>query len=316
MAQPRDLEEGSFPVALVPDNISRQKPCFRGFAAVAEKIAFDPDKSTTIYRRYDKLAARNLLFYQAELAELEDLQDKFDEQDRIEKDEISQECQRDCNELKKRAREGRTREKARLELAMEIKDNVEKYHAALAAHQILLNSHPPSRSTTAAMRRWFHNTNERTGKSGVSQLWGVSEKIYDDINDLVALHAPSDQDLLFKYIQNNFGILFTTSRPENGQAYVSQRQLTRVVTIVSTLLASVLLFGAIISLYIVKNQNALLGMVSGWTVLFAASLGLLTNAKRDQVFAGTAAYAAVLVVFVSGNLGGPVVGSSCICSAT
>jgi hypothetical protein len=31
---------------------------------------------------------------------------------------------------------------------------------------------------------------------------------------------------------------------------------------------------------------------------------LLTNARRDQIFAATAAYAAVLVVFVSGNLGG------------
>jgi hypothetical protein len=75
----------------------------------------------------------------------------------------------------------------------------------------------------------------------------------------------------------------------------------------------VLLFGAIISLYIVKNQNALLGMVSGWTILFAACVGLLTNAKRDQVFAGTAAYAAVLVVFVSGNLGGPSGEGTCTC---
>jgi len=44
-------------------------------------------------------------------------------------------------------------------------------------------------------------------------------------------------------------------------------------------------------------------MLGGWTVLFAACVGWLTNAKRDQIFAATAAYAAVLVVFVSGNLG-------------
>ena len=53
-----------------------------------------------------------------------------------------------------------------------------------------------------------------------------------------------------------------------------------------------------------KNEKSLLGMLSGWTVLFAACVGLLTNARRDQIFAATAAYAAVLVVFVSGNLGG------------
>ncbi len=39
-------------------------------------------------------------------------------------------------------------------------------------------------------------------------------------------------------------------------------------------------------------------------MLFAICVGWLTNARRDQIFAVTAAYAAVLVVFVSGTLGG------------
>lgn len=88
--------------------------------------------------------------------------------------------------------------------------------------------------------------------------------------------------------------------------------------IFSTILASVLLFGAIISLYIVKNPHALLGMLSGWTVLFAACVGLLTNARRDQIFGATAAYAAVLVVFVSGNLGGapPTTAENCVNTLT
>jgi hypothetical protein len=42
-------------------------------------------------------------------------------------------------------------------------------------------------------------------------------------------------------------------------------------------------------------------MLSGLTVAFAGSLALFTNARRQDVFAATAAYAAVLVVFVSGN---------------
>jgi hypothetical protein len=43
-------------------------------------------------------------------------------------------------------------------------------------------------------------------------------------------------------------------------------------------------------------------MLGAWTVLFAISVGWLTNARRDQIFAATAAYAAVLVVFVSGTI--------------
>ena len=52
-----------------------------GFAAVADKVAQDVDKTTTIYRRFDRLSARNILLLQAELAELEDQQDKCDLED-------------------------------------------------------------------------------------------------------------------------------------------------------------------------------------------------------------------------------------------
>ena len=42
-----------------------------GFADVASFIAEDKEHSSSIYRRYEKLAARNLLYLQAELKELE-----------------------------------------------------------------------------------------------------------------------------------------------------------------------------------------------------------------------------------------------------
>jgi hypothetical protein len=74
------------------------------------------------------------------------------------------------------------------------------------------------------------------------------------------------------------------------------------VSIISGVLATIFLIGAIVGLYWVHNPNAKLGMLSGLTVAFAGSLALFTNARRQDVFAATAAYAAVLVVFVSGNL--------------
>ena len=44
-------------------------------------------------------------------------------------------------------------------------------------------------------------------------------------------------------------------------------------------------------------------MVALFTALFAGVVGMLTNARRAEIFGSTAAYAAVLVVFVSGGLG-------------
>jgi hypothetical protein len=187
---------------------------------------------------------------------------------------------------------------------------------ALAAHQLLLNSQTPSSSTIKAIRNWFFNNTpgEPVGDKP-PRPWGASATIFDNPHDLVALRVPADQDRLSEFIQNNFGLSFQTSAPDSRTIYTSERSISHFVAIFSTVLAAVLLFGAIISLYIVQTKHALLGMLSGWMVLFAACVGLLTNARRDQMSGATAAYAAVLVVFISENLGGePSATGSCICT--
>lgn len=67
------------------------------------------------------------------------------------------------------------------------------------------------------------------------------------------------------------------------------------------LLAAALMIGAMILLKNVRGDNARLAIVAIFTFLFSAGVGLLTNAKRSEVYATTAGYAAVLVVYVSGS---------------
>jgi hypothetical protein len=52
-----------------------------GFPSLAAFIASDRDRSTLIYKRFDELAARNLLYLQSELAELHAKQRAFDQED-------------------------------------------------------------------------------------------------------------------------------------------------------------------------------------------------------------------------------------------
>lgn len=85
--------------------------------------------------------------------------------------------------------------------------------------------------------------------------------------------------------------------------YFQEKLIQRIVAVINIVIAAMLLIGAIVSLYKVKKDEARLGMIAGFTGFFALSLGLLTNAKRAEIFAATSAYAAVLVVFVSGDLG-------------
>jgi hypothetical protein len=69
------------------------------------------------------------------------------------------------------------------------------------------------------------------------------------------------------------------------------------------LLAAVLLVVSILALYYVRSPGTRLGLVLVFIVLFAVGVKITTAATRDSIFAATAAYAAVLIVFVSGNLG-------------
>ncbi len=63
---------------------------------------------------------------------------------------------------------------------------------------------------------------------------------------------------------------------------------------------------AVLSILNNRSWKMRLDMVALFTVLFAGVVGLLTNARRAEIFASSAAYAAVLVVYVSGTLGPPV----------
>ena len=85
--------------------------------------------------------------------------------------------------------------------------------------------------------------------------------------------------------------------------YISERGIQITVALMNMILAVLLLFGAIYSLYYVRDAQKRLGLIAGYTMAFAICVGLVTNAQTSQVFAACAAYAAVLVVFVSGNIG-------------
>ena len=76
--------------------------------------------------------------------------------------------------------------------------------------------------------------------------------------------------------------------------------------VLNVVLAAAFLFGAVYNLYYVDKDQIKLGLIAGYTIAFALTISLVTNAKRSEIFGACAAYAAVLVVFVSGDLGGSV----------
>ena len=66
---------------------------------------------------------------------------------------------------------------------------------------------------------------------------------------------------------------------------------------VSVLLAAALLIGAIVALYAVQTPKKRLGLIATFTAMFAAGVGLLTNARRAELFAATAAWVSTCISF-------------------
>jgi len=113
--------------------LARVKP-INGFPRVADKIASDPDKTTTIYRRFDRLSARNLLFLEAEIAELEALQNKYDANDLVAANQVVidshsdwRKFERYANEKDQDGRHTQPSQAAKMELALKIKEKLKEY---------------------------------------------------------------------------------------------------------------------------------------------------------------------------------------------
>lgn len=161
----------------------------------------------------------------------------------------------------------------------------------------VLKLQKPSDRALRAFSNWFN-----TARPFVS----YKKSLLDEQHDFVALGATEEQDRLSRIILDigerclpglrNFDV--------KEVQYYYERMVQKLVAGISIIMAALLLEGAITTLYLVTNPHVRPGLTALFMVLFAGGIGLSINAKRSEMFAATAAYAAVLVVFVSGNLGG------------
>ncbi|KAH6851651.1 hypothetical protein B0T12DRAFT_484158 [Alternaria alternata] len=276
-----------------------------GFPSLAAFIASDPDHTSLVFRRFDRLAARNLLYLQSELAELQAKQDEYDAQDQgLGMGNFhAKECAMNWESFRDASEANNDQQKERMKLVVDIRGKLKEYREALMFESSLaMMKAPPSRNFEAIHNAFtrFNEAEKRTDPV----LAGHSATLYSSNDELVMLKQPQYEDRLTKMVHRWLPVLFISGeRRDDNTAYVSEKRIAGFVNMLSILLAIILLFVAIISLYVTSKPSKKLGIIGAFIVLFAASVGLLTTARKADIFASTAAYAAVLVVFVSGNLG-------------
>ncbi|KAF4992783.1 hypothetical protein FGRMN_6936 [Fusarium graminum] len=168
----------------------------------------------------------------------------------------------------------------------------------------------------------LHRPDKRVFKVAQNELWGgtlgqgglkrnpiVGEKTRDYLDaetDLISLKLPVENDPLTRMLRALWPGKEEGSR--DGLSRVSrfdERSIPIAVVLINIIVAIVLLVGPVTSLSFVNSRATILGMICTFTIVFAFSGGLMTSAKRAEIFAGSVAYAAVLVVFVgNGDLSG------------
>lgn len=89
---------------------------------------------------------------------------------------------------------------------------------------------------------------------------------------------------------------------EDPPAYYAPKTVKLLVAFIKIFGATVLLEAAIVALYLVTNDRVRFALIAVFTLFLAVEISILSKSRRPEMFAATAAYAAVLVVFVSGNL--------------
>ncbi|RFU33049.1 hypothetical protein B7463_g3287, partial [Scytalidium lignicola] len=265
-----------------------ERNSMNGYPSAASLVVSDPDHSFFIYNAFHRLSTRNLLYLEAEIFELQKQQDDLD----IKISRVDPDTLQNFRSWKKLSTSSDPEQMA---VIMRIREKLKEYQEALVLQEAVLKMGKPQSKTIEALKLWLDRRSGGPDRHRAPSFSGLSASQLDDENELIALHPEFEKDWLTRLVELPYLRLICLVG-KGIHALLSMRKINRAVATLSMLLAAVLLIVSIITLYLVTNNNVRLGLVCGFTILFAGSVRLLTNARRAELFASTAAYAAVLVV--------------------
>ncbi|KAH0368233.1 hypothetical protein KCU65_g4142, partial [Aureobasidium melanogenum] len=296
-----------------------------GYRLFSDFISSDPLRSTTIFRRFDRLAMRNLLYLESELAALESEVERLD-MDLIPETMINHlgdwtilkaEAEYAEEDTSENISEEEARKQelmiARMRLIKKIRVKVKEYHEALKLMTEILALERPEHDDIETNGRIFVQSDE----DGYDHdHWQDKAESYAIIQGAMSLHlceenrkdlctlAPQvERDPLTRLVESKHQLRNMIKDRKTGLTSLSKwNRLNKFITWISVCLVVVWLVGAIVGLYFWQSNHGRLILLSVLTLGFAFSILSLTTARRHDVFASTAGYAAVLVVFIGSTL--------------
>jgi len=294
MALPPSYTPPSFSIS--PDNKGWKSVGYRGLSSW---MASDPD--FFLLRRFDRLNTRILLHMQDEIAQEEEKLEKIDKE-REEQPLTGDEFQDFENGYNGSFRDDPSDD--RKELIEKLKPRLKAYNESVIAYSAMRSRHTASDHQYRNMTVWFSNNegvisdDEIKWKDQRGDLISIVDKPRLPILMLVDRIT---RGKLRKILELN---LFKT-RPLKGRhldsptsSYYSNTAKDVVSSSAIVFTGLLLLFGPLWWLNWVSDRTKRLGIITGAVIIFTAFfLGTKSNGPFE-VMAGSAAYAAVLMVFM------------------
>lgn len=283
-----------------------------GYPKLAGRMEQLPE--TAIFRRFDALNARNLLYLQAELTSIEEDLINLERKDSIDSDK--QRYATDWYWLSQSQDQGSTDQ---LDLVHKMRATLKQYSMSIIIFECM--SHPSLRTLDDALHiqakihkldspdDWDMETiqlflESRAMRSELNVLkgsdatiWGLSKDPKSYKPDLIALRRRKRRDPFSTWLAESAIAALThcglskRKRPSktHGTVGIQDHTIVRITLGITTVLASLIPLASIALLYFVHDIRARLSIIAVFNLLVSTCLSFFTNATRSEIFAVSAA---------------------------
>ncbi|KAF4542687.1 uncharacterized protein LTHEOB_7417 [Lasiodiplodia theobromae] len=268
------------------------------------------DPAFSIYRNFEYLHSRVLLDLQFELSELE--------QELRSKDDDDAECdigqrrlisrRRDDVEARKEVQEDQDT-RTRRQILTEIRQKLVEYDEVLIKARETATFQRPNKRDYKSVTTWFMNW-----KPLVQREW-ISLQHQEDMLTLRQGREWAGFDGFIENMLTKFDCkllrrifqprLLSNKTKDKHLHYYDAKRVESFVALIITIVIFILLVLPVVLMYELtsfgdrQSTFRAIGVLVVFTLLFSAAMSLLTKAKRHELFGASAAYCAVLVVFIS-----------------
>ncbi|KAI0882000.1 uncharacterized protein GGS22DRAFT_196164 [Annulohypoxylon maeteangense] len=293
---------------LTQDEIDEKAWKYTGYRGFTNFVASDPD--FFVVRRFDTLNARVLLTLQDHLSALEERLSKLDEKyyaksaedvnngsirdDQSDRAALTMEI---CDKLKDYSKYIFA---SSIKLPRVVSPVIDEIDEILLAHSELRSRGPASAHIISNVNNWFHNND---GAIMEEERRFITHK--EDLINVTNSDKASMRRFLETHIVFRFHWLWKKDLPSDirevdrkVRRYADDNRIDFITTIALSIIGMLMLIAPIWILAAIKAPYTKLGVITAFIVIFLVTVSYATVAKPSETLAATAAYSAVLMVFL------------------